>query len=325
MADFAEGISDGAAGRRLSASLQGKGAFRRFKNEMYQHHPELISVWQAMRDARARAPGCPVAGGRRARRRTSRSAVHQATTRNPPSPEGHCTQGWRRGLAARCTVSHFAAEPTIVSAGQVIGAVGAPFRTGVCRTPVLPTIVKCRLFGVLLLPGGAKERPRSRALRHELSTAGQSGRRPRRAIPHCPGRARWTDGYRREAAPRGRAKVQPVRGEGGGHTVLPSSGQPWSTAAARAAGHTRHPSPLPRPRLMRCTSDCHGVPALTGSGTSRQRAAAQCGGRVRPTPSTEPTLVSGEEPLAAAKSIRRRMLSRWKLDHFLRLHLAPGV
>ena len=40
---------------------------------------------------------------------------------------------------------------------------------------------------------------------------------------------------------------------------------------------------------------------------------------------TEPTLVSGEEPLAAAKSIRRRMLSRWKLDHFLRLHLAPGV
>jgi len=55
MVDFAEGISDGAAGRRLSASLQGKGAFRRFKNEMYGHHPELIAVWQATRDARARA------------------------------------------------------------------------------------------------------------------------------------------------------------------------------------------------------------------------------------------------------------------------------
>ncbi len=54
MVDFAEGISDPAASRRLSASLQGKGAFRRFKNEVYTHHPDLISVWQAMRDARAR-------------------------------------------------------------------------------------------------------------------------------------------------------------------------------------------------------------------------------------------------------------------------------
>ena len=54
MVDFADGISDRAAGRRLSASLQGKGAFRRFRNEVYGHHPELISVWQAMRDARAR-------------------------------------------------------------------------------------------------------------------------------------------------------------------------------------------------------------------------------------------------------------------------------
>ena len=54
MVDFAEGISDRTAGRRLSASLQGKKAFRRFKDEVYERHPELISVWQAMRDARAR-------------------------------------------------------------------------------------------------------------------------------------------------------------------------------------------------------------------------------------------------------------------------------
>lgn len=55
MVDFADGISDRAAGERLSRSLQGKGAFRRFKNELYQRHPELISVWQAFREARARA------------------------------------------------------------------------------------------------------------------------------------------------------------------------------------------------------------------------------------------------------------------------------
>ena len=54
MVDFTHGISDRAAGERLSRSLQGKGAFRRFKNELYQRHPELISPWHALRDARAR-------------------------------------------------------------------------------------------------------------------------------------------------------------------------------------------------------------------------------------------------------------------------------
>jgi hypothetical protein len=55
MVDFVEGISDRAAGRSLSRALDGKGAFRRFRNELYQRHPELISVWQSFRDARARA------------------------------------------------------------------------------------------------------------------------------------------------------------------------------------------------------------------------------------------------------------------------------
>lgn len=54
MVDFADGISDRAAAERLHRSLQGKGAFRRFKNELYQRQPELISVWHALSDARAR-------------------------------------------------------------------------------------------------------------------------------------------------------------------------------------------------------------------------------------------------------------------------------
>ena len=55
MADFADGISDRAAGDSLHRALQGKGAFRRFKNELYQRHPDLISVWHGFRDARAHA------------------------------------------------------------------------------------------------------------------------------------------------------------------------------------------------------------------------------------------------------------------------------
>ena len=54
MVYFADGISDRGALERLSYSLEGKGAFRRFKNELYQGHPELISAWHALRDARTR-------------------------------------------------------------------------------------------------------------------------------------------------------------------------------------------------------------------------------------------------------------------------------
>ena len=39
MVDFADGISDRGAGERLSRSLQGRGAFRRFKNQLYQDTP----------------------------------------------------------------------------------------------------------------------------------------------------------------------------------------------------------------------------------------------------------------------------------------------
>jgi hypothetical protein len=35
MADFADGITDERAGRRLARAIQGKGAFRRFKDELH--------------------------------------------------------------------------------------------------------------------------------------------------------------------------------------------------------------------------------------------------------------------------------------------------
>ena len=43
----------GFDGERLARTLHGQGAFRRFKNQVY-NHPDLISPWQALRDARAR-------------------------------------------------------------------------------------------------------------------------------------------------------------------------------------------------------------------------------------------------------------------------------
>jgi hypothetical protein len=53
MADFAEGISDERAGRRLARALDGRGAFRRFKNELYDEYPELLSLWHKFSDIRA--------------------------------------------------------------------------------------------------------------------------------------------------------------------------------------------------------------------------------------------------------------------------------
>jgi len=53
MADFADGISDERAGRRFARAIRGKGAFRRFKDELYEEYPELLPAWYAFRDARA--------------------------------------------------------------------------------------------------------------------------------------------------------------------------------------------------------------------------------------------------------------------------------
>jgi hypothetical protein len=43
MADFADGITDERAGRRLARAIQGKGAFRRFKDELHEEYPDLQS------------------------------------------------------------------------------------------------------------------------------------------------------------------------------------------------------------------------------------------------------------------------------------------
>ncbi len=54
MADFADQVSDERAGRRLARAIQGKGAFRRFKDELHEEYPHLLDAWYAFRDARAR-------------------------------------------------------------------------------------------------------------------------------------------------------------------------------------------------------------------------------------------------------------------------------
>jgi hypothetical protein len=53
MADFAAGISDERAGRRLGRAIDGKGAFRRFRAELHEEYPDLLPAWYAFRDARA--------------------------------------------------------------------------------------------------------------------------------------------------------------------------------------------------------------------------------------------------------------------------------
>ena len=54
MADFADGITGERAGRRLVRAIQGKGAFRRFKDELHEEYPDLLPAWYEFRDTRAR-------------------------------------------------------------------------------------------------------------------------------------------------------------------------------------------------------------------------------------------------------------------------------
>jgi len=53
MADFARLVTDERAADRLTRALDGKGAFRRFKNELYQRHPALIPAWRTFQSVRA--------------------------------------------------------------------------------------------------------------------------------------------------------------------------------------------------------------------------------------------------------------------------------
>jgi len=53
VAGFAEGISDEQVGRRLARAIQGRGAFRRFKDCLYQDYPHLVAAWHAFRAALA--------------------------------------------------------------------------------------------------------------------------------------------------------------------------------------------------------------------------------------------------------------------------------
>ncbi|WP_432829193.1 hypothetical protein [Dactylosporangium sp. CA-092794] len=53
MVDFAAALSDERAGRALERAIEGRGAFRRFGDVLHRDHPELVSVFLALRDARA--------------------------------------------------------------------------------------------------------------------------------------------------------------------------------------------------------------------------------------------------------------------------------
>jgi hypothetical protein len=54
MADFAEAITDERSRRRLAPAIQGKGAFRRFRDELHEEYPDLLPAWYAFRDIRAK-------------------------------------------------------------------------------------------------------------------------------------------------------------------------------------------------------------------------------------------------------------------------------
>jgi len=53
MADFTATITSEQARQRLARAIQGKGAFRRFKDALHDRNPDLLPAWYAFRDTRA--------------------------------------------------------------------------------------------------------------------------------------------------------------------------------------------------------------------------------------------------------------------------------
>jgi len=54
MAEFADGITDERAGRSLAGAIQGRGAFRRFKDRLHENYPHLLPAWHAFQSTRAK-------------------------------------------------------------------------------------------------------------------------------------------------------------------------------------------------------------------------------------------------------------------------------
>jgi len=52
MADFTARLSDDRLAARLERAMAGKGAFRRFRDEIYSRDEDLISAWNAFRNTR---------------------------------------------------------------------------------------------------------------------------------------------------------------------------------------------------------------------------------------------------------------------------------
>ncbi|WP_127505083.1 UPF0158 family protein [Actinoplanes solisilvae] len=53
MADFVDLVSDEQAARRLARAINGRGTFRRFKDELHEEYPHLLQPWHEFRDTRA--------------------------------------------------------------------------------------------------------------------------------------------------------------------------------------------------------------------------------------------------------------------------------
>ncbi|HET6478883.1 MAG TPA: UPF0158 family protein [Actinoplanes sp.] len=53
MADFINLVSDDRASRRLARTINGRGAFRRFKDELNEEYPHLLLPGYDFRDTRA--------------------------------------------------------------------------------------------------------------------------------------------------------------------------------------------------------------------------------------------------------------------------------
>jgi hypothetical protein len=127
MADFAEAITDERAGRRLGRAIQGKGAFRRFKDEL---HEEYRTCWQCGTPSGTPVPGAGPCNGwliTRSLTTTPRTASFPGTQIPPcPEPAGAVTSALscrRPGnppepLAPRRT-GRTAGQPPCVDAGPI--------------------------------------------------------------------------------------------------------------------------------------------------------------------------------------------------------------
>ncbi len=148
MADFTQQVSDPSARQRLARALSGRGAFHRFKDELYEEYPDLVSVWQAFRETVLNAEQSDGSSTKDSSQKPP-PRTSPPTTPIPSFPDSTAASSRCRGAVARARVPMCRCADVRVSGCAHGGPEPRPLRGQSRWSALAPRAAGPRILGAL--------------------------------------------------------------------------------------------------------------------------------------------------------------------------------